>query len=644
LIVLSRWRFPLLLLLIDAVLVNLAYLLSLFYRFSYDIPKQYLQNYLDNIVFMFLIYAIIFISFGIYKSLWAFAGTDEFLIAIAGGITAGGLNAVVSSLMGNRLPISVLTLATVFSTMFVCAFRITFRIYRRILIMLGRTEDKQGTRVMVIGAGSAGALILKEMRLHKGINYKPVAIIDDNPFKQGTTISGVKVYGDRYKIKQIAKEKLVETIIIAIPTLGGDDKKEIIEICKSTGCKIKMVPGIYEIINDRYLLRNIRNVDVEDLLGRETVKLDMEGISDYLEDKVVLVTGGGGSIGSELCRQITKFKPRQLIILDIYENNAYDLQNELKFKYPILDLKVLIASVRDKKRLEGIFIIYRPEVVFHAAAHKHVPLMEDNPSEAIKNNVFGTLNLSECADKYGVKRFVMISTDKAVNPTNIMGASKRMCEMIVQAIDKVSQTEFVAVRFGNVLGSNGSVIPLFKKQIANGGPITLTHKEITRFFMTIPEASQLVLQAGAFAKGGEIFVLDMGKPVKIYDLACDLVRLSGMEPEKDIKIKVTGLRPGEKLYEELLMDEEGLDKTMHEKILVGSPTFSDMDVIRRSVNELMVVIENGSSEDLVRKIEEVVPTYKRVEYTQTTSQDTREVAASIDNVKRDRGGIVTSIS
>jgi FlaA1/EpsC-like NDP-sugar epimerase len=338
----------------------------------------------------------------------------------------------------------------------------------------------------------------------------------------------------------------------------------------------------------------------------------MEGISEYLENKTVLVTGGGGSIGSELCRQIVRFKPKQLLILDIYENNAYDLQNELRYNYPDLNLKVLIASVRDRKRIESIFKFFKPEVVFHAAAHKHVPLMEDNPSEAVKNNVFGTLNLSECADKYGVERFVMISTDKAVNPTNIMGATKRMCEMIVQAMDKVSKTEFVAVRFGNVLGSNGSVIPLFKKQIANGGPITLTHKEITRFFMTIPEASQLVLQAGAYAMGGEIFVLDMGKPVKIYDLACDLIRLSGFEPEKDIKIEVTGLRPGEKLYEELLMSEEGLGETRHEKIFVGRPMAWDIEELKGKLEGLRFLIDSDSREEMVHKIGDIVPTYRRM--------------------------------
>lgn len=609
--IIKKWRVPLLIL-IDAVLVNLAYILSLYYRFFYNIPQQYISNYINNLAIMHLIYSFIFILFGIYKSLWVYAGTDEFLLAIAGGATAGTLNAIFSSVMGRSLPISVHAMAIVFSTLFVCGFRISFRVYRRTLNMVGRAEKKQATRVMVIGAGSAGALILKEMKNNKDMNYKPVAVIDDNPFKRGTTISGVKVYGDRYSIKQAVKEMQVETIIIAIPTLDNDDKKEIIEICKSTGCKLKLVPGVYELINDKYLLSKVRDVDVEDLLGREPIKLDMEGISDYLENRVVLVTGGGGSIGSELCRQISRFNPKQLIILDAYENNAYDLQNELLYRYPNLNLEVLIASIRDKKRLESIFSIYNPEVVFHAAAHKHVPLMENSPSEAIKNNVFGTLNLSECADKYKVKRFVMISTDKAVNPTNIMGASKRMCEMIVQAMDKVSETEFVAVRFGNVLGSNGSVIPLFKKQIANGGPVTLTHREITRFFMTIPEASQLVLQAGAFAKGGEIFVLDMGKPVKIYDLACDLIKLSGLEPEKDIEIKITGLRPGEKLYEELLMDEEGLGKTGHNKIFVGRPMVDNIEELKKKLDELRVVIERYKKEEIFYKVEEIVPTYMRV--------------------------------
>jgi FlaA1/EpsC-like NDP-sugar epimerase len=594
------------------MLINLAYMLALYYRFSFNIPKIYVNNYESDIFYITAIYLSSFFLFGIYKSLWIYAGTDEFLLAIASCISGMVASLGFSYVAKVQLPVSIQILSGIFSIFFICGFRISFRIYRRILIIVGKIEKNELKRVMVIGAGSAGALVIKEMKFNKQMKYNPVAVIDDSPYKKGTVLHGVKVLGDRNKIEQIAKEKNIDIILFSIPTLDADNKKQILDICKRTGCKIKTVPGVYEMINSKQLLGNIRDVDVEDLLGRDTVKLEMEGISDYLENRTVLVTGGGGSIGSELCRQITRFKPKQLIILDIYENNAYDLQNELKYKYPNLNLKVVIASVRDRKRLENIFKELKPEVVFHAAAHKHVPLMEDNPSEAVKNNVFGTLNLSECADKFGVKRFVMISTDKAVNPTNIMGATKRMCEMIIQGMNKVSQTEFVAVRFGNVLGSNGSVIPLFKKQIENGGPITLTHKEITRFFMTIPEAAQLVLQAGAFAKGGEIFVLDMGSPVKIYNLAHDLISLSGLEPEKDIKIEITGLRPGEKLYEELLMDEEGLGKTEHDKIFVGRPMGEDIEKLRKKLDELRFTLEKDSKEDIFYKVEEIVPTYVRL--------------------------------
>lgn len=606
----KQWKIPILVL-IDAVLINLAYLLALYYRFSFDIPKVYTYNYQRSIFIITGIYLICFFIFGMYKSLWIYAGTDEFLVAI-GSCIIGCLAALAfSSISGLKLPLSVEILSGIFITVLTCGFRISFRIYRRILIVVGKAEKSNAKRVMVIGAGSAGALIIKEMKNSKERKYNVIAAIDDSRYKIGTTIHGVKVVGDRNKIQQVAIEKAIDIIMVAIPSLDNADKKQILDICKETSCKIKIVPSVFELIKGKQLLGNVRDVDVEDLLGREPIKLDTEGISDYLENKTVLVTGGGGSIGSELCRQITKFNPKQLIILDIYENNAYDLQNELKYKYPNLNLRVVIASVRDRKRLENIFKEFRPEVVFHAAAHKHVPLMEDNPSEAVKNNVFGTLNLSECADKFGVKRFVMISTDKAVNPTNIMGATKRMCEMIVQAMDKISETEFVAVRFGNVLGSNGSVIPLFKKQIANGGPITLTHREITRFFMTIPEAAQLVLQAGAYANGGEIFVLDMGKPVKIYDLACDLIRLSGYEPEKDIKIEVTGLRPGEKLYEELLMSEEGLGKTRHDKIFVGRPMVEDMEQLKLKLGELRFLLERENKDEIFYKVESIVLTYMR---------------------------------
>jgi len=392
--------------------------------------------------------------------------------------------------------------------------------------------------------------------------------------------------------------------------LKDNDVKEIINYCRKTKAQVKIMPGVSEMIDGKFNLNKLRNIDVEDLLGRESIQLNLQGISSYLENRVIMVTGGGGSIGSELCRQIVKFKPKELIIFDIYENNAYDIQNELLGNNEDLNLKTLIGSVRDRNRLKSIYLKYEPEVVFHAAAHKHVPLMEDSPMEAIKNNVEGTLNVAELASEYGAERFVLISTDKAVNPTNIMGASKRICETIIQAIDKESKTEFVAVRFGNVLGSNGSVVPLFKKQIASGGPVTITHEDITRFFMTITEATQLVLQAGAFAKGGEIFILDMGKPIKIYDLAENLIRLSGYEPNVDIGIKVTGLRPGEKLYEELLMDEEGLKATENSKIFIGKPGDFKLSVVKQEINELMDVVRFGNVNLLRKKIMELVPSYK----------------------------------
>jgi len=454
-------------------------------------------------------------------------------------------------------------------------------------------------------------MIVKEMKLCKEVNYIPLAFIDDDKYKVGTYVAGVKVMGTRDSIVELSKKLGVDEILIAIAAIDGKTKKEIIDICKETGCKVKLIPGIYEIIDGQVKLNKIREVNFEDLLGRDPVKLDMNGISEYIKGRTIMVTGGGGSIGSELCRQIIRFNPKELIVLDNYENNVYELQQEFRRNSICSNIKYVIASVRDKKKLDLIFNKYKPEIVFHAAAHKHVPLMEDNPSEAIKNNVFGTLNLASCADKHKVKRFVMISTDKAVNPTNIMGATKRVCEMIIQSMDKRSETEFVAVRFGNVLGSNGSVIPVFLEQIKNGGPVTVTHKDINRFFMTIPEAAQLVLQAGAYAKGGEIFVLDMENPVKIYDLACDVIRLSGYVPNEDIQIKFIGLRPGEKLYEEVLTEEEGLNQTAHKKIFVGKPTFDDFDTLMVKINEFEEIVEEDNREKIVKKLEELVPTYKR---------------------------------
>ena len=446
-------------------------------------------------------------------------------------------------------------------------------------------QNSEKTRVMVVGAGDTGSMVIREMTKNGASVYKPVVVIDDDKRKHRARINGVPVKGGRNNIVEMAEKYNVDEIIVAMPSVSKHEVSEILNICKETKCHLKTLPGVYEILDEQVSINNIRDVSIDDLLGREEINLNTEEIADYLKNEVVLVTGGGGSIGSELCRQIAKFEPKKLIILDNYENNAYDLQNELRTTYKNkLNLEVIIASVREKERLRDIFRTHKPGVVFHAAAHKHVPLMEANPAEAIKNNVLGTLNTAQCADEFSVKRFVMISTDKAVNPTNVMGATKRVAEMIVQSLNKQSKTEFVAVRFGNVLGSNGSVIPLFKKQIANGGPVTVTHPEITRFFMTIPEASRLVIQAGAMAKGGEIFILDMGESVKILDLAKDLIKLSGFEPNINMKIEFTGLRPGEKLYEELLLAEEGVKGTTHQSIFVGQP----LDL---SYNEVLLCVK-----------------------------------------------------
>lgn len=598
------------LILIDMVLINLSFLFAFYLRFTKNIPYKHIISFKNSFIAITLIYLISLSIFKLYKSLWHYASIDEFLLGIGGCVTGSILCFLYGKLVGPRLPYSVYALAGILSMVLIIGFRISFRAYRRFLFRLKHIHKSKFQNVLVIGAGQAGNMIIKEMRLHSEVNYMPLFVIDDKKSKIGCSISGVKVYGDRSKIAEVTELYNIDVIILAIPSIDNKNKEEIINICKKTKCKLKIVPGIYELLSEETSLNQIRDVEVEDLLGREPIKLDMKGISNYLEDRVVLVTGGGGSIGSELARQITKFNAKKLIILDIYENNAYEIQNELKHSAPDLDLKIIIASVRDKQRMEKIFQEYRPDIVFHAAAHKHVPLMEENPYEAVKNNVFGTLNVAECANKYGVEKFVLISTDKAVNPTNVMGTTKRICEMIIQGINQISKTEFVAVRFGNVLGSNGSVIPLFKKQITQGGPITLTHREITRFFMTIPEAAQLVLQAGAYAKGGEIFILDMGKPVKIYDLACDLIRLSGLEPHKDIRICYTGLRPGEKLYEEVLMEEESLKATAHDKIFIGKPLNIQYSLLKRELSELSGTIDKSDTQELVKKLRKLVPTYK----------------------------------
>ncbi len=479
--------------------------------------------------------------------------------------------------------------------------------YTKFTIHNAKTEGRK--RVLIVGAGVAGTMILREIQTSDKIDYNAVGFIDNDPVKIGSYILGVKVLGPCESIVEIARETNTDIIIIAIPSASAQTIKEISNNCLDSKCEIKTLPGIYQLMDGQVSVSRLRNVDVNDLLGREPVKTNLKDIMDYIEDQVVLVTGGGGSIGSELSRQIAEHNPKQLIILDIYENNAYDIEQELKRKLPNLNLTTLIASVRDSKKMDDVFKKYRPDIVFHAAAHKHVPLMETSPNEAVKNNIIGTYKVVKAADKYGVKKFVQISTDKAVNPTNIMGATKRVCEMIIQAYAKRSSTCFVAVRFGNVLGSNGSVIPLFKKQIAEGGPVTVTHKDIIRYFMTIPEAVSLVLQAGASAKGGEIFVLDMGEQVKIYDLAVNLIKLSGYEPHKDIEIKITGLRPGEKLYEERLMEEEGLTKTANDRISIGKPLEIDENKLFSTLDKLYdeAYSESEGMKDLVK---ELVPTYK----------------------------------
>ena len=472
------------------------------------------------------------------------------------------------------------------------------------------SADKLKGNIMIIGAGCAASMIINELRDNKVNNCKFKCAIDDDPAKKNTYILGIRVYGDRNSIIEAAEKFQIDTILFAIPSCDNKEKVEILNICKETGCELKIVPSIYQMMNsgEKGISKKIRKVQIEDLLGREPISLDINRIIDYVAGRTVLVTGGGGTIGSELCRQIAEHDPKRLVIFDIYENNAYDIQNELRRKYPELDLVTLIGSVRDSKRLESVFKTYRPDIVYHAAAHKHVPLMEDSPNEAIKNNVFGTLKTAQCADKYGAKKFVLISTDKAVNPTNIMGASKRMCEMIIQSYNKRSETEFVAVRFGNVLGSNGSVIPLFKKQIEAGGPVTVTDPDIIRYFMTIPEAVTLVLQAGASAKGGEIFVLDMGKPVKILTLAENLIRLSGFTPHKDIKIEFIGLRPGEKLYEEMLMAEEGLKETENKLIHIGQPIEFDENEFFAALDNLRKAMYDDSV-DMRAIVSGIVPTY-----------------------------------
>ncbi len=578
------------LVLIDVILINYMNLLSLMMRFDFrfsQVPRQYLVNLGRDALLETVVILGVFAIMRIYQSLWQFAGTQELLKIVWAVLVGKWLSTMIELLIGNRMPVSYYVFSTILVAASIGGVRFSYRMIR-IYRIYSKTRGEKGTprNVMLIGAGAAGSIILREIKASSEVHGIVRCVIDDDPRKQQQFFHGVKVVGGREMIEEAAKAYEINEIIIAIPSMSGQDRKEIINRCSRTGCKLRTLPAIFQMVNGDVSVSRLRSVEIEDLLEREPVDIRSEQVSGYVKDKVVLVTGGGGSIGSELCRQIACNHPRQLIIFDIYENNAYDIQNELREKHPELNLVVLIGSVRNTNRVESVFAKYHPEIVYHAAAHKHVPLMEDSPNEAVKNNVLGTLKTAEMADRYGTKKFVLISTDKAVNPTNIMGASKRICEMIVQQMNLHSKTNYVAVRFGNVLGSNGSVIPLFKKQIENGGPITITHPDIIRYFMTIPEAVSLVLQAGANAKGGEIFVLDMGKPVKIMDLAINLIRLSGLTPYEDIDIQFVGLRPGEKLYEEMLMAEEGLAETANQKIKIGKPIPIDRQKFWHDLREL----------------------------------------------------------
>ena len=546
--------------------------------------------------------------FGLYSTIWKYAGFMEALKIVLTTGTVLIVNVVIS-IIAEGLSLS---WAILVSTFIFLGLSIPRFLQKFISYFSGYTKVKEAsgdaTRVMIVGAGSAGAILINEMKTSDKINMFPVCAIDDDKHKIGQMVSGVKVVGDTSEIEKYAEKFKVDEIILAMPAAARKDKTRILNICQKTSCQVKIVPGIYQFASGAVSVSTVKEVSIEDLLGREPVVVNIEEIIGYIKGKTVMVTGGGGSIGSELCRQIAAHDPKKLIILDIYENNAYDIQQELVRRLPDLDLTVLIASVRDKKKIDAIFDKYRPEIIFHAAAHKHVPLMEDSPEEAIKNNVGGTYNVARAAGEYGAEKFIMISTDKAVNPTNVMGATKRICEMIIQTMDKRYKTDYVAVRFGNVLGSNGSVVPLFKRQIAEGGPITVTDKNIIRYFMTIPEAVSLVLQAGAYAKGGEIFVLDMGDPVKIYDLAVNMIKLSNLEPFKDIDIVITGLRKGEKLYEEKLMAEEGLMRTQNNLIHIGKPIKFDESTLLSSVEKLVSSAEKGDS-DVKKEIKNLVPNY-----------------------------------
>ena len=603
-----------LIMLLDVLATAVSFFLGLWFRYDFsfaEIRPVHLDGFLSAIGPWCVITLLVFWLFRLYNSIWAFVSTPEVFRITGAYAVLGVIGVLVFHFDGNLMPRSSMVVGFLFSFVSTVTIRFSYRLLRTAQRRISHFTHANGVKnVMLIGAGDAGRALAVEFTNSDHIKDHLSCVIDDNPVKWNKQLCGVPIVGGRQDIATAVKKYKISKIIFAIPNCTARSRKEILDICATTGCEVQMLPGIFQMVNGEVSVSKLRKVDPQDLLGREPIKVNLDEIVGYISGKVVLVTGGGGSIGSELCRQIAHAKPKQLIILDIYENNAYDIQMELHRTHPELNLEVIIGSVRDATRLDHVMSVYRPELVFHAAAHKHVPLMEESPNEAIKNNVIGTYKLAKAAAKYGVKRFVQISTDKAVNPTNIMGASKRLCEMVVQMMNRESRTEFVAVRFGNVLGSNGSVIPLFKKQIEAGGPVTVTHPDIIRYFMTIPEAVSLVLQAGYYAKGGEIFILEMGEPVKIDTMARNMIRLSGYEPDVDIRIEYTGLRPGEKLYEELLMKEEGMQETANKLIHIGKPIEMDDALLEQQLRRLDEA-SREESEDIKDIVAEIVPTYKR---------------------------------
>ena len=606
-------RKKILIVIADILAVIIAYGLALLLRFDMrysKIPELYIEGYLYYIVLASVLLVCCYVIAKLYRSVWSYAGINEILKTCVASIVACVLTGVVFSIAIMRMPISFYLIGWILVFGFTASIRMMYRLLRRMRIKADNSKgNTERQNIMIIGAGAAGLVLLREYRNSYYLTDKVKIFIDDNAQKWNKYLDGVLIEGGRDKILESVEKYRINKIILAMPSADRKDIRDILEICKETDCQIQTVPGVYQLVNGEVNVSKLRNVEIEDLLGRDPIEVNLDEILGYIKGKTVLVTGGGGSIGSEICTQLAEHEVGHLIIFDIYENNAYDIQQKLRWNHPELNLTVLIGSVRNTHRINGVMKKYKPDVVFHAAAHKHVPLMEDSPNEAIKNNVFGTYKTASAAGRNHVKKFVLISTDKAVNPTNIMGASKRMCEMIVQTLNHFYETDFVAVRFGNVLGSNGSVIPLFKKQIAAGGPVTVTHPDIIRYFMTIPEAVSLVLQAGAYAKGGEIFVLDMGEPVKIAGLAKNLIRLSGYKLGEDIEIEYTGLRPGEKLYEELLMDEEGLQDTENKMIHIGKPIDMDEEKFMHQLIKLRDAA-NDDSDAIRAMVKEIVPTYQ----------------------------------